>query len=93
MASLKDKIQKEEKLQEEKEITTKKSPVKKMVSSPVEMKSKKISAAIKPSIFDKFQKICAVQGLSVNSALNMLMANYVKEHAEELAASEDEENI
>lgn len=47
--------------------------------SPSPNKDKQISAKVSKEMFEKFTKINKAQGLSNNSALNMIMSQYVRE--------------
>lgn len=83
----------EEKLNEEKEQQKEKNSI---VKKPVEQiiskdgaKDKQISAKVNMKMYNAFTTINKAQGISNNSALNMLIAKYVRENRVIL----DEENI
>lgn len=87
-----DSIQEEE-LNEEKEQQKEKNSI---VKKPVEQiiskdgaKDKQISAKVNMKMYNAFTTINKAQGISNNSALNMLIAKYVRENRVIL----DEENI
>lgn len=56
-----------------------KSPVSKIVSKDG-AKDKQISAKVNMKMYNAFTKINKAQGISNNSALNMLIAKYVREN-------------
>lgn len=70
----------EDKVQEEKKIE-KKSTVDQIISDDGS-KNKQISAKVNGNIYEAFTMINRLQGLSNNSALNMLIAKYVRENKE-----------
>ena len=77
---------KEEELQEikeeqEKETTsgTRKAPVEQIISKDG-AKDKQISAKVNMKLYSAFTTINKAQGISNNSALNMLIAKYVREN-------------
>ena len=76
--------------QERKESNTvvNKSPVSQIVSKDG-AKDKQISAKVNMKIYNAFTKINNLQGISNNSALNMLITKYVRENKDIL----DEDNI
>lgn len=76
--------------QERKESNTvvNKSPVSQIVSKDG-AKDKQISAKVNMKIYNAFTKINKLQGISNNSALNMLITKYVRENKDIL----DEDNI
>nr|UWI13945.1 MAG: hypothetical protein [Bacteriophage sp.] len=83
----------EEELNEEKEQQKEKNSI---VKKPVEQiiskdgaKDKQISAKVNMKMYNAFTTINKAQGISNNSALNMLIAKYVRENRVIL----DEENI
>lgn len=65
-----------------------KSPVSQIVSKDG-AKDKQISAKVNMKIYNAFTKINKLQGISNNSALNMLITKYVRENKDIL----DEDNI
>lgn len=65
-----------------------KRPVEQIVSKDG-VKDKQISAKVNMKIYDAFTKINKLQGISNNSALNMLITKYVRENKDIL----DEDNI
>lgn len=65
-----------------------KRPVEQIVSKDG-AKDKQISAKVNMKIYDAFTKINKLQGISNNSALNMLITKYVRENKDIL----DEDNI
>jgi hypothetical protein len=82
-----DKLQKEELIEEEKKeqekenSNVKKTTVEQIVSKDG-AKDKQISAKVNMKIYDAFTKINKLQGISNNSALNMLITKYVRENKE-----------
>lgn len=70
----------EDKVQEEKKIE-KKSAVDQIITDDGS-KNKQISAKVNGNIYEAFTTINKLQGLSNNSALNMLIAKYVRENKE-----------
>ena len=82
-----DKLQKEELIEEEKKeqekenSNVKKTTVEQIVSKDG-AKDKQISAKANMKIYDAFTKINKLQGISNNSALNMLITKYVRENKE-----------
>lgn len=82
-----DKLQKEELIDEEKKeqekenSNVKKTTVEQIVSKDG-AKDKQISAKVNMKIYDAFTKINKLQGISNNSALNMLITKYVRENKE-----------
>lgn len=70
----------EDKVREEKKIE-KKSTVDQIISDDGS-KNKQISAKVNGNIYEAFTMINRLQGLSNNSALNMLIAKYVRENKE-----------
>ena len=81
---LRDTLQEEE-LQEMKEeqketaSVVKKAPVEKIISKDG-AKDKQISAKVNMKMYNAFTTINKAQGVSNNSALNMLIAKYVREN-------------
>lgn len=76
----------EEELQEIKEEqdkdisnVTRKAPVEQIISKDG-AKDKQISAKVNMKMYNAFTKINKAQGISNNSALNMLIAKYVREN-------------
>ena len=85
----------EEELQEVKEEqekensnATKKAPVERIISRDG-AKDKQISAKVNMKIYSAFTTINRLQGISNNSALNMLITKYVRENKEIL----EEDNL
>lgn len=72
MGDLFEKVQAKEKIENE----TKIHPVKKMASTG---KNKMISAKVNDQLYAQFTEINKAYGISNNSALNMLIATYVKD--------------
>ncbi len=64
-------------VKEEKEIETKEHPVKKLVSTT--SKNKMISVKLNDQLYAQFTEVNKAYGISNNSAINMLIATYVKE--------------
>ena len=94
-ARLIDALQEEEK-QEMKDKEQKQRENTSNVKRPVEQivskdgaKDKQISAKVNMKIYNAFTKINKLQGISNNSALNMLITKYVRENKDIL----DEDNI
>lgn len=56
------------------------STVKKIVGQKAEQKSKSISGKVYPEIWDEFTRINRAQGISNNSALNMVISKYNREN-------------
>ena len=82
-----DKLQKEELIEEEKKEQEKensnvKKPTVEQIVSKDGAKDKQISAKVNMKIYDAFTKINKLQGISNNSALNMLITKYVRENKE-----------
>ena len=69
-------------------IKKEKAPVSRIISRDG-AKDKQISAKVNMKIYDAFTKINKLQGISNNSALNMLITKYVRENRDIL----DDENI
>lgn len=85
-----DTIQEQETLEEqevERKTETRK-PVEQIISKDG-MKDKQISAKVNMKMYNAFTTINKAQGISNNSALNMLIAKYVRENRAIL----DEENM
>ena len=72
-----DKIAQHEQINEQPVTDKKKSPVTQMTSKNV-FKDKVISAKVNSSMYATFTAINQAQGLSNNSALNMIMSEYVR---------------
>lgn len=72
MGDLFEKVQAKEKIENEIKV----HPVKKMTSNG---KNKMISAKVNDQLYAQFTEINKAYGISNNSALNMLIATYVKE--------------
>ena len=73
--------------QEAKEAEEKKAKEKKDARKPIEKiiskngaKDKQISAKVNMKMYNEFTEINKMQGLSNNSALNMIMAKYIREN-------------
>ena len=73
--------------QEAKEEEIKKAKEKIDVKKPIE-KDKQISAKVNVKMYNAFTTINKMQGISNNSALNMLMAKYVRENRSLLEESD-----
>lgn len=69
-------------------IKKEKAPISRIISRDG-AKDKQISAKVNMKIYDAFTKINKLQGISNNSALNMLITKYVRENRDIL----DDENI
>lgn len=54
--------------------------VKKIVGQKAEQKSKAISGKVYPEIWEEFSRINRAQGISNNSALNMIISKYNREN-------------
>lgn len=74
-------IEEEKKEQEKENSNVKKTTVEQIVSKDG-AKDKQISAKVNMKIYDAFTKINKLQGISNNSALNMLITKYVRENKE-----------
>lgn len=70
---------KEEELKKTKEKKLEKNPVDKIISKEG-AKDKQISAKVNMKMYSDFTTINRLQGVSNNSALNMIMARYVREN-------------
>ena len=81
--SLKDAIVEQE-AQEEKENagTPRKRKALGQISSQYGSKDKQISAKVNTKVYDLFTEINRAQGISNNSALNMILTKYVRENKE-----------
>lgn len=83
MARLLDKIDSREKAQIEKKLSEPsvkpKTPVVMQIMPKEAVKDKLISAKVNSGMYKIFTDICRAQGLSNNSALNMLLSDYVRE--------------
>ena len=77
MASLFDKVQENE-TQEEK-VSKDKKAVKKIAKTAI--KDKTVSAKYNSEIYNRFTEINKAQGITNNSALNMILSKYVKENS------------
>ncbi len=73
-----EKEESEDKVQEE-EKAKRKSVLKQIINTD-NSKNKQISAKVNKNMYDDFTMINTLQGLSNNSALNMLIAKYVREN-------------
>jgi hypothetical protein len=79
MANLKDKIiERENKEQTKKE--PKNSYFNKIGSKRKIEKDKQISVKVNSETYEKFAVICSKEGISRNSALNMLISHYVRDN-------------
>jgi len=65
--------------EKEKEKSEVKKPIEKIISREGQ-KDKQISAKINMKVFNAFTKINKIQGLSNNSAINMIITKYVREN-------------
>lgn len=63
----------------DKEKSDIKKPIEKIISREGQ-KDKQISAKINTQVFNSFTKINRIQGLSNNSAINMIITKYVREN-------------
>ena len=81
MASLLEQVKEQEAVQENVKIekNNRKKAVSKIISNDG-MKDKQISAKVNEKSWENFTKINKVQGLSNNSALNMIINKYVREN-------------
>ena len=81
MASLLEQVKEQEAVQENVKIekNKRKKAVSKIISNDG-MKDKQISAKVNEKSWENFTKINKVQGLSNNSALNMIINKYVREN-------------
>ena len=75
MGSLKDKIEKAE-AQTPKET---KNVVKKIMKNNKRTDVRQISAKVNRDTYEKFTEICKLNGMSNNSCLNMIIAEFVRE--------------
>lgn len=70
-------------MEEEQELiqrnSNKKKPIEQIISKDG-MKDKQISAKVNMKMYNEFTAINKIQGLSNNSALNMLISKYVREN-------------
>lgn len=66
---------------QEEEKNKRKSAVKQILNAD-SSKNKQISAKVNENMYEAFTMINKLQGLSNNSALNMLIAKYVRENKE-----------
>ena len=85
MPSLLDKVNAQEANQEKKTNklpvpTTKKEPAVKQITHNTSQKDKQISAKVNEEIYKMFTQINKAQGLSNNSALNMILNKYVRDN-------------
>ena len=78
-SSLKDKVKREERESAEKDTKPKRSAVG-QISSSDSSKDKQISAKVNSGVYAEFTAINKAQGLSNNSALNMIINRYVREN-------------
>ena len=81
MASLLDQVKEQEAVQEHVKIDKKKKTkaVAQIISNDG-VKDKQISAKVNEKTWDNFTKINKAQGLSNNSALNMIINKYIREN-------------
>ena len=81
MASLLDQVKEQEAVQEHVKIDKKKKnkAVAQIISNDG-VKDKQISAKVNEKTWDNFTKINKAQGLSNNSALNMIINKYIREN-------------
>ena len=77
-----------EEQEKENSNATKKAPVERIISRDG-AKDKQISAKVNMKIYSAFTTINKLQGISNNSALNMLITKYVRENKEIL----EEDNL
>lgn len=78
-----DTVQKMEAQEAEQAAEKKDSDVKKTIEKIISregQKDKQISAKINMQVFNAFTKINRIQGLSNNSAINMIITKYVREN-------------
>lgn len=75
MGRLKDKIEKAE-AQTTKET---KNVVKKIMKNNKRTDARQISAKVNRDTYEKFTEICKLNGMSNNSCLNMIIAEFVRE--------------
>ncbi|SEH41228.1 hypothetical protein [Selenomonas sp. KH1T6] len=75
MGRLKDKIE----MVEANNTMEKKSVVQKMVNSNKRPDMRQISAKVNRETYEKFTEICRLNGMSNNSCLNMIIAEFVRE--------------
>lgn len=72
-----------ERIRQEQKATTsnrlRRPPVERIISKDG-MKDRQVSAKVNSKLYDSFTKINKEQGLSNNSALNMLISKYVREN-------------
>lgn len=85
MPSLLDKVNAQEANQEKKTNklpapTPKKEPAVKQITHNTSQKDKQISAKVNEEIYKMFTQINKAQGLSNNSALNMILNKYVRDN-------------
>ena len=80
MASLLEKVGAQEKAEVKKEKPPKRAAVNKIASSTDRAKDKQISAKVNTRTYEEFTMINKAQGLSNNSALNMIINRYVREN-------------
>lgn len=69
----------EQEAKEEMKKATEKKPIEKIISKEG-AKDKQISAKVNMKMYNAFTTINKIQGISNNSALNMIMAKYVREN-------------
>lgn len=78
MASLFDKVQENE--NQEEQVSKDKKAVKKITKTAI--KDKTVSAKFNSEIYNRFTEINKAQGITNNSALNMILTKYVRENSD-----------
>lgn len=81
MAKLRDQIDNLEQQNGEENKKPKLSVLNKMTTHKGLAKDKAISAKVNSDMYSTFTLICQSQGISNNSAINMILNNYVRDHA------------
>lgn len=81
MARLRDQIDNLEQQNEDENKKPKVSVVNKMTKHKGLAKDKPISAKVNSDIYHTFTLICQYKGISNNSAINMILNEYVRDHA------------
>ncbi len=77
MGRLKDKIEKAE----AQTNTEKKNVVQQIVKNNKSNDMRQISAKVNRATYEKFTEICRLNGMSNNSCLNMIIAEFVRENS------------
>lgn len=77
MASLFDKVQENE--NQEEMVSKDRKAVKKIAKTAI--KDKTVSAKYNSEVYNRFTEINKAQGITNNSALNMILTKYVKENS------------